>query len=171
MVGSECDDVVRSNTGRSMLARESYQSQLADDQRAERKYPSTGSQRRQDKTEPMRETIVYSSSEEHRELDEELGQSTDVHTRGILNDDRVRETVAERFRTIATRTRETAERFYGFIQNTLEKVRRESSGKQRVENECEQLNHASRTLDAFASRLEEKLDKKQIKQQERGFSR
>ena len=166
MVGSKCDDVVRSNTGRSMVAGESHQRQLADDQRAEREYPSTGSQGRQDKTEPLRETIVYSSSEEHRELDEELGQSTDVHTRGILNDDRVRKTVAERFRTITTRARKTAERFYGFVQSTLEKVRREPSGKQTIENECEQLNHASRTLDGFASRLQERIisEQNQIRQ-------
>ena len=171
VVGSERDDAVRDVTGCSMVAGEPYQSQLADDQRAEGKYPSTGSQWRQDKIESMRRTIMYSSSEKHRELDEELGQPTYVHTRGILNDDRVRKTVAERLRTITARARETAERIYGFVQSSLAKVRREPSGKQAIKNECYKLHCASRTLDAFTSRLEEKLEKKQIKQQERGFSR
>ena len=174
MVSSERNDVIRSDTGRSMLAGEPYQSQLADDQRAEREYPSTGSQGRQDKTEPMWETIVYSSSEEHKELGEELGQSADVHTRGILNDDRVRKTVAERFRTIATRARETAERLYGFVQRALEKVRGEPSGKQAIENECYELNQASRTLDGFTSRLQNRIKLEQnqsIKRSEKGMSK
>ena len=178
MVSSERNDVIRSDTGRSMVAGEPYQSQLADDQRAEREYPSTGSQGRQNPDDNLRgeKTLVREDQQAGRPIWEQQDQGVSLDdTRGILDDDRVGKTVAERFRKITARARETAGRFYGFVQNALEQIRGEPRGKQTIENECYELNQASRMLDEFTSRLQKiiTLQSRQIKQtsQTKGFSR
>ena len=177
MVSSERNDVARSDTGRSMVAGEPYQSQLADDQRAEREYPSTGSQGRKNSDDNLRgeKTLVREDQQASRPIWRQQDQGVSLDgTRGILNDDRIRKSAAERFRTITARARETAERLYGFVQRALEKVRGEPSGKQAIENECYELNQASRTLDGFTSRLQNRIKLEQnqsIKRSEKGMSK
>lgn len=177
MAGSERDNAVRSVTRRSMVAGKPHQRELAEDQRAEREYPSTGSQGRKNPDDNLwgEKALVREDKQASRPVWGQQDQGVPLDdTRGILNDDRVRKTVAERFRTITTRARETAERFYGFVQRTFKKIRREPNREQTINKQCKQLDDASRTINSFTLVLEKSISDK-IKKKEasisRGFSR
>ncbi len=177
LVGSHHSNAVRSNSGRSMVARKPNQRQLENHQRAERNDTPTQGQRRQDNIESVRGSALHSNGGERRGLDEEIRPKTDVYTRRILNNDRTRETAFERLRTITRRARETAQRIYETVRGFAEQVRGEQKGKHSIEEQCIELNSASRTLDGFNSKLQERmriernqeLEQQREKTQSRGF--
>ncbi|MFH4740208.1 hypothetical protein [Vibrio parahaemolyticus] len=71
-------------------------------------------------------------------------------TRGILENDRVRNPIIERIRAVADAARNTTKRVRDALQGFGEKIRAEQRGKSTLTEQCEQLDHASKQLDAAA---------------------
>ncbi len=179
LAGSNDSNAARSDSRGSMVAGEPNQRQLERHQQTERNDTPTQGQGRQHQTESVRRSTLHSSGGERRGLDEEIRSKTDVYTRGILNHDRTRETAFGRLGAITRRTRETAQRVYETVRGFVEQIRGEPEGKHSIEKQCLELNSASRTLDGFNSKLQERmtrernqeLEQQRQRTQSRGFSR
>jgi hypothetical protein len=98
-------------------------------------------------------------------------------TRGILENDRVRNPIIERIRAVADAARNTTKRVRDALQGFGEKVRSEQQGKPTLTEQCEQLDHAGKQLDSAtpaignAIQQEKSLARQNRRSQGIGFSR
>ncbi|WP_457922481.1 hypothetical protein [Vibrio harveyi] len=98
-------------------------------------------------------------------------------TRGILENDRVRNPIIERIRAVADAARNTTKRVRDALQGFGEKIRAEQQRKPTLTEQCEQLDRASKQLDESAPAVgkaiqqEKSLARQNRRSQSIGFSR
>nr|WP_261891738.1 relaxase/mobilization nuclease domain-containing protein [Vibrio lentus] len=122
---------------------------------------STGIQRRENPPELVRRTALHSSSRGQWQLDEKQRRQTDVHTRGVLENDRVRNPIIERIRAIAESTRETTQRLCNVLQRVSTNVRDYLEREQRTPSASQQLEQASRELERASPAVGKALQQEQ----------
>ena len=122
---------------------------------------STGIQRRENPPELVRRTDLHSSSRGQWQLDEKQRRQTDVHTRGVLENDRVRNPIIERIRAIADSTRETTQRLCNVLQRVSTNVRDYLEREQRTPSASQQLEQASRELERASPAVGKALQQEQ----------
>lgn len=98
-------------------------------------------------------------------------------TRGILENDRIRNPIIERIRAVADAARNTTKRVRDALQGFGEKIREEQRGQPTLKEQCERLDRASEQLDESAPAVGKAIQREQslVRQNRRsqsiGFSR
>ncbi|MCE7575807.1 relaxase/mobilization nuclease domain-containing protein [Aliivibrio fischeri] len=136
--------------GRDLVPRNIDCRQLGDNQSAERADQAAREQGRKSSVQPMWGSLMSSSSERDDRVDEKLRQTSDVYSRGVLRDDRVRDSTVERLRGIRERAREATSRLCDGLQRIGGNVRDYFVGERKVAPERELLNRASEELERSA---------------------
>lgn len=146
---------------RDLVAGNNHRPEPNRDQQSAIGTESTGIQRRENPPELVRRTDLHSSSRGQRQLDEKQRRQTDVHTRGVLENDRVRNPIIERIRAIADSTRETTQRLCNVLQRVSTNVRDYLEREQRTPSASQQLEQASRELERASPAVGKALQQEQ----------
>ena len=146
---------------RDLVAGNNHRPEPNRDQQSAIGTESTGIQRRENPPELVRRTDLHSSSRGQWQLDEKQRRQTDVHTRGVLENDRVRNPIIERIRAIADSTRETTQRLCNVLQRVSTNVRDYLEREQRTPSASQQLEQASRELERASPAVGKALQQEQ----------
>ena len=146
---------------RDLVAGNNHRPEPNRDQQSAIGTESTGIQRRENSPELVRRTDLHSSSRGQWQLDEKQRRQTDVHTRGVLENDRVRNPIIERIRAIADSTRETTQRLCNVLQRVSTNVRDYLEREQRTLSASQQLEQASRELERASPAVGKALQQEQ----------
>ncbi|PMM41466.1 mobilization relaxase, partial [Vibrio splendidus] len=146
---------------RDLVAGNNHRPEPNRDQQSAIGTESTGIQRWENPPELVRRTDLHSSSRGQRQLDEKQRRQTDVHTRGVLENDRVRNPIIERIRAIADSTRETTQRLCNVLQRVSTNVREYLEREQRTPSASQQLEQASRELEHASPAVGKALQREQ----------
>lgn len=136
--------------GRDLVSRNIDLRQLGNNQSAERADQTAREQGRGSSVQPVWGSLMPSSSERDGSVDKKLRQTSDVYSRGVLRDDRVRDSTVEGLRGVRERAREATSRLCDGLQRIGENVRDYFVGERRVAPERELLNRASAELELSA---------------------
>ena len=146
---------------RDLVAGNNHRPEPNRDQQSAIGTESTGIQRWENPPELVRRTDLHSSSRGQWQLDEKQRRQTDVHTRGVLENDRVRNPIIERIRAIADSTRETTQRLCNVLQRVSTNVRDYLEREQRTPSASQQLEQASRELERASPAVGKALQQEQ----------
>jgi hypothetical protein len=146
---------------RDLVAGNNHRPEPNRDQQSAIGTESTGIQRRENPPEFVRGTDLHSSSRGQWQLDEKQRRQTDVHTRGVLENDRVRNPITERIRAIADSTRETTQRLCNVLQRVSTNVRDYLEREQRTPSASQQLEQASREFERASPAVGKALQQEQ----------
>lgn len=146
---------------RDLVAGNNHRPEPNRDQQSAIGTESIGIQRRENPPELVRRTDLHSSSRGHRQLDERQRRQNDVHTRGILENDRVRNPIIERIRAIADAARNTTKGIRDAIQRFSGAIQQESAGQHPLAEKCLELDRASANLSAAAPAVGKALQQEQ----------
>ena len=146
---------------RDLVAGNNHRPEPNRDQQSAIGTESTGIQRRENPPELVRRTDLHSSSRGQRQLDEKQRRQTDVHTRGVLENDRVRNPIIERIRAIADAARNTTKGIRDAIQRFSGAIQQESAGQHPLAEKCLELDRASANLSAAAPAVGKALQQEQ----------
>ena len=146
---------------RDLVAGNNHRPEPNRDQQSAIGTESTGIQRWENPPELVRRTDLHSSSRGQWQLDEKQRRQTDVHTRGVLENDRVRNPIIERIRAIADSTRETTQRLCNVLQRVSTNVRDYLEREQRTPSASQQLELASRELERASPAVGKALQQEQ----------
>lgn len=146
---------------RDLVAGNNHRPEPNRDQQSAIGTESTGIQRRENPPEFVRRTDLHSSSRGQWQLDEKQRRQADVHTRGVLENDRVRNSIIERIRAIADSTRETTQRLCNVLQRVSTNVRDYLEREQRTPSASQQLEQASRELERASPAVGKALQQEQ----------
>nr|WP_282175464.1 relaxase/mobilization nuclease domain-containing protein [Vibrio diabolicus] len=164
--------------GRDLVAGHDHRSEPTRDQSPTIDIASISSQGRKHSDEYVwrPKTTLHQNRSGRGQLRSERGVPVE-DTRGILENDRVRNPIIERIRAVADAARNTTKRVRDALQGFGEKVRTEQQGKPTLTEQCEQLDHAGKQLDSAtpaignAIQQEKSLARQNRRSQGIGFSR
>lgn len=153
--------------GRDLVSGHADHGQLGDHQSAERSDSGTREPGRKSSTQPVRGTLVPSTSGRNVELDEKVRPTSDVYSRGVLRDDGIRDSAIERVRGLRERAREATSRLCDGLQRIGENVRCYFVGEQKIAPERESLDRASAELERSAPAVGKALQHEQMMSRDR----
>lgn len=145
--------------GSDLAPRSNDIEQLHRDKSAKHDPQKIGIGGRQAGIQQMRRQDVFSGSQGFRDVGKNERQETDVHTRGILEDDGVGETVIERIRELAETTRSATQRLRRGLQKLGKNVQSHFERERHVTRASHKLERAGRAFERSTTAVRSEISR------------